>query len=145
MPRPDEPQGERAVVPAPKVRVPVQRCSLVPRERLLGMVDPDPPDGDATGSHLTLVCGPAGSGKTTLLSSLVGRLRASRPGGTGASPVAWVSLDSDDNDPYLLWSAILAALELTGAWSRGGTLAQLSPPRGAMEPGFLSAVVAAFE
>ena len=146
MPQLEEGQGERANVPAPKVRIPTQHPALVPRERLLGLFDPARSDHNTAAPQVTLVCAPAGSGKTSLLSAWAERLHTRRiPAGVGASPVAWVSLDNNDNDIFLLWSAILAALEQTGTWGRGSTLSQLSPPRTAMEPGFLSAVVTAFE
>lgn len=146
MRRPEETQGERADVLAPKVRVPGQYCAPVPRERLLHLLDSDRCDHSTPAPQLTVVCAPAGSGKTTLLSAWADRLRTRAvPAGTVAPAIAWVSLDSGDNDLFHLWSAILSALELTGAWGRGSSLSGLSPPRAEMEPGFLSAVVAAFE
>jgi LuxR family maltose regulon positive regulatory protein len=51
---------------------------------------------------LTLVSAPAGFGKTTLLSVWVA--------GCGW-PVAWVSLDEDDNDPTRFWAYFIAALQ----------------------------------
>ena len=145
MSRSDETQGERADVPAPKVRVPAKHPTLVPRERLLRLLDPERHDHGAAAPRVTLVCAPAGSGKTSLLSSWAERLSAGGPTGDGVTAVAWVSLDSNDNDIFLLWSAVLAALELTGVWGRDSALSALSPPRAAMEAGFLSAVVTAFE
>lgn len=92
--------------------------------------------------QVALVCAPAGSGKTTLVSAWAEQVQARQH---GPNQVAWVSLDSDDNDLYLLWSTILAALEATGAWGDGSTLRRLSPPRTAMEPGFYAAFVAAVD
>jgi LuxR family transcriptional regulator, maltose regulon positive regulatory protein len=49
-----------------------------------------------------LVCTPAGYGKTTLLADSA----------TGSNwPVAWSSLDPDDNDPVRLWRYVGAALD----------------------------------
>ncbi|MCE3555458.1 LuxR C-terminal-related transcriptional regulator [Pseudonocardia sp. RS11V-5] len=50
-----------------------------------------------------LVCAPAGYGKTLLLAEWAEAARPERD-------TAWVHLDSDDNDPRLFWSAVLAAL-----------------------------------
>jgi len=54
---------------------------------------------------VTLVCAPAGFGKTTLLASWV--RERSRDGAV----TAWVTLDEHDNCPFVLWSAVLTALE----------------------------------
>jgi LuxR family maltose regulon positive regulatory protein len=77
-----------------KLHVPRTRCRAVERRGLWARLD----------SHLgaTLVVAPAGFGKSTLLAQW-------RP--AAGQPVAWVSLDEGDNDPVLLWSYILAALD----------------------------------
>jgi LuxR family maltose regulon positive regulatory protein len=81
---------------------------LVERTRLLS-------DLDAVYTHpLTLVSASAGSGKTTLLSAWVA---ASRLQTSGAKPaqaqpaVAWLSLDTLDNDPIRFWASCLASLQ----------------------------------
>ena len=56
---------------------------------------------------MTLVAAPAGSGKTILIASW---LAASAP----ANPVAWMSLDSGDNDPVRFWTHVLAAFTRVG-------------------------------
>ena len=58
---------------------------------------------------LTLVSAPAGSGKTTLASAWVRSLANEMP--TPQTQVAWVTLDSSDNDPRRFWTIILTALE----------------------------------
>src|SRR5829696_3552412 len=51
---------------------------------------------------LILLCAPAGFGKTTLLADWA----------TGVGwPVAWLSLDPDDNDPARFWRYVVAALD----------------------------------
>ena len=82
---------------ATKMRPPAIRDQVVPRERLLELL--------RAGSDLalTLVICPAGSGKTTLLASWY---QAETP----RKPVAWLTLDEDDNDLALLWSYVIEAL-----------------------------------
>jgi ATP/maltotriose-dependent transcriptional regulator MalT len=77
-----------------KLHVPRVRCRAVERRDLWARLDSHP--------GATLVVAGAGFGKTTLLAQW-------RP--AGGQPVAWVSLDEGDNDPVLLWSYILAALD----------------------------------
>ena len=57
---------------------------------------------------MTLVAAPAGSGKTILLTSWL----AATP---DSNPVAWMSLDSGDNDPVRFWTHVLAAFTHVGA------------------------------
>jgi LuxR family maltose regulon positive regulatory protein len=51
---------------------------------------------------MTLVSAPAGFGKTTILTQWVSQLN---------DPVAWLSLDEKDNDPYLFLQYLIAALQ----------------------------------
>ena len=61
-------------------------------------------DGDG-GAALTLVSAPVGYGKTTLLRSwCIER----------SEPVAWITLDADDNDPVRLWTHVATAVERLG-------------------------------
>lgn len=132
----------RITVPAPKVRVPLASTTLIRRDRLLRLLETEAPDEPAP--DVTSVCAPAGSGKTTLLATWA---RQGHPdtAASGTRPVAWATLDADDNDVFLLWSTILTALEATGAWGPDSALHRLTPPREAMETGFLAAVIAAFD
>ncbi|WP_041231889.1 LuxR C-terminal-related transcriptional regulator [Deinococcus peraridilitoris] len=83
-----------------KIRVPWPRRSLVSRSRLLDRLD--------AGLHakLTLVSAPAGSGKTTLISTWAA---------ASSIPVAWLSLDHDDNDPTRFLTYLIAALREVAA------------------------------
>jgi len=81
-----------------KVRPPVRRDQTVARERLVERLRHTP------GIKLTVVAAPAGSGKTTLLGTWQESEMATRP-------VAWLSLDEGDDDPVVLWSYVLAALQ----------------------------------
>jgi LuxR family maltose regulon positive regulatory protein len=78
-----------------KLFVPPVRSELVPRSRLLARLD------SGIRRKLILVSAPAGFGKTTLVSSWLAQCQC---------PVAWVSLDSGDNDPVRFLSYVIAAL-----------------------------------
>ena len=81
---------------ATKLAIPPVRSSLVPRPRLFQRLE-------ASLQHpLTLLAAPAGFGKTVVLSAWA------RP---RQQSVAWVSLDSSDNDPAQFWSYALTALD----------------------------------
>lgn len=69
---------------------------LVVRPRLINMF----------GTAVTLVCAPSGFGKTTL----VGEWRQS-----SGMPVAWVSLDKEDDDPLRFWFILATALQRVDA------------------------------
>ena len=88
---------------------------LVRRPRLLELLN------RGTQRSVTIVSGGAGAGKTLLVASWLG---AGRPPG----PVAWVSLDEDDNDPSRFWSHLLASLRSTGAVAPDNPLTDLIPP-----------------
>lgn len=81
---------------APRIRTPV-----VDRPRLVELVSRGVED------LLTVVTGAAGSGKTLLLASWCGT--AVPPG-----PVAWLTLDPDDDEPGVFWAYVIAALRRAG-------------------------------
>lgn len=81
-----------------KLYPPRLREDIIPRQQLLTLVC------DRISTHpLTLICAPAGYGKTTLLAAL----HDSFP----ELPLAWLSLDEEDNDPARFFSALVAALQ----------------------------------
>jgi LuxR family transcriptional regulator, maltose regulon positive regulatory protein len=90
---------------ATKLHAPPPRRNVVVRPRLTDRLDTRP---------ITLVSAPAGSGKSTLLSEWAAHSNC---------PIAWLSLDTDDNDPVRFWSYLVTALQniCTGA---GQTLLQ---------------------
>jgi LuxR family maltose regulon positive regulatory protein len=81
-----------------KLYVPPARLERVPRLRLIRRMD----KGLRLGHRLTLVSAPAGFGKTTLLSDWIGQHEG---------PVAWLSLDDQDNEPPRFWAHLIAALQ----------------------------------
>lgn len=86
-----------AVVLESKLTPPRIRAEHVPRRTLLRLLHSDGP------CKLTLVTAPPGFGKTTLLAewatSAVGQ------------PVAWLSLDENDNDPARFFAGLAAAVQ----------------------------------
>ncbi len=81
---------------ATKLHVPQPRAQLVPRPRLLKRL------AQGMEGALILVSAPAGFGKTTLLSQWFAH---------SGVPVAWLSLDSEDNDPVRFLSCMIAAVQ----------------------------------
>lgn len=79
-----------------KLNIPKTRDGSVSRSRLLNLID------QGLDRKLTLICAPAGSGKTTI---------ASEWAGCSELPVAWVSLDTYDDDFLRFWSGIVASLD----------------------------------
>jgi ATP/maltotriose-dependent transcriptional regulator MalT len=80
-----------------KLHPPPGREQTVPRSRLVEYLRARPE------VKLTLIAAPAGSGKTTLLGIWRELEEPTRP-------IAWLTLDQDDNDPVVLWTYVLAAL-----------------------------------
>lgn len=74
---------------------PAADTRAIPRNRLLQVLE------RREGKRLNLVIGPAGFGKTTL----VNQWSASQP-----LPVAWLSLDANDDDPRRFWQYVTGAL-----------------------------------
>ncbi|MFD2416793.1 LuxR C-terminal-related transcriptional regulator [Amycolatopsis pigmentata] len=127
-----EATGEQARrrVPRIKITAPAVPSGFVVRPRLLSVLD------QAREVMTVLVCAPAGSGKTLLLADWA----------RGHDGVAWVSLDSDDNDDRRFWSAILGALEACETVPSGSALRTLAVPRHpSRDLGFLAKAVGAIE
>jgi ATP/maltotriose-dependent transcriptional regulator MalT len=104
---------ERDVLLATKLHVPRRQQDFVERPRLAERLD------EGLSRELVLVCAPAGYGKTVLLADWARRSRR---------PVAWLSLDTGDNDPARFWRHAVAALDQVcpGIGGRVGPL--LGPP-----------------
>ncbi len=96
-----------AALPATKLAAPVPSVGLVPRPRLVELLD------GAVRRPFTLVSAPAGSGKTALLAEWMAQ-------GSAPGPVAWLSLGPEEADRRQFWSHAVAAAgracpELAGA------------------------------
>jgi LuxR family maltose regulon positive regulatory protein len=70
---------------------------------------------------LTLIYGPAGSGKTMLVAQWAAFVREERP-------VAWLSLEPDDNDPARFWMYVVEALRSVVPGIGEASLAMLRAP-----------------
>jgi LuxR family maltose regulon positive regulatory protein len=99
-----------------KLYVPRVRRDVVSRPRLVERLN----EGLHRGHRLALVSAPAGYGKTTLLSAWVA---------TFGQPVAWLALDSGDNDPARFLAYLLAALQTIGDDVGTGVLDRLQAPQ----------------
>jgi LuxR family maltose regulon positive regulatory protein len=123
-----------------KFYAPPARPNLVARRRLTLRLD----DLLCPGRKLALLCAPAGFGKTTLLADWLTTMRreirdvcleASVPAGDPkpvAPGLAWLSLDTADNDPTRFWSYLIAALDAVqpgvGAQMSAALAAPQAPP-----------------
>ncbi|MGD2077815.1 MAG: AAA family ATPase, partial [Chloroflexota bacterium] len=97
-----------------KLRVPSTASALLPRPRLASQLEL------RSDGLLTLLSAPAGFGKTTLVASWFRQQ---------SQPVAWVTLDEQDNDPILFWRYLIAALqEIDGRLGRQAQAALATPP-----------------
>jgi LuxR family maltose regulon positive regulatory protein len=99
-----------------KLYVPPVRRDLVSRPRLSERLS----EGLHRGRRLTLVSAPAGFGKTTLLSEWVA---------TCGRPVAWLALDSGDNDPARFLAYLIAALQTIEGGIGTGVLDRFQAPQ----------------
>ena len=89
--------GSGPILVATKLRPPAVRDQIVARERLLERLR------SGRGAKLSLVACPAGFGKTTMLA-------AWHEAEAARKPVAWLTVDGDDNDPVVFWSYVIEAL-----------------------------------
>lgn len=111
-----------------KLYIPPVRQDLVSRPRLIERLS----DGLHRGHWLTLVSAPAGFGKTTLLSEWVA---------TCGQPVAWLALDSGDNDLARFLAYLIAALQTIEDSVGMGMLDRLQAPQPAPMEELLTALI----
>ncbi|MBI5031416.1 MAG: tetratricopeptide repeat protein [Chloroflexi bacterium] len=97
-----------------KLYIPKPRPGLVLRPLLIERLSA------GSGRKLTLVSAPAGFGKTTLLSEWIAHSKV---------PVAWVSLDQEDNDVARFITYLVAALQTIEPDVGMAALAMLQPPQ----------------
>ena len=81
-----------------KLYIPPPRLNLVARPRLIHQLE----KGNRLGHRLTLISAPAGFGKSTLMSEWAHSI---------SHPVAWVSLDENDNNLKRFLFYLIAALQ----------------------------------
>ncbi len=118
-----------ATILATKLYIPPPTPTLVPRTRLLERL------AAGTRRKLTLVSAPAGFGKTTLVSSWIAGAPMSE------RRVAWLSLDSGDNDPARFITYLVAALRTIAPDAGGDVLALLQAAQQAAPQAVLAALL----
>jgi LuxR family maltose regulon positive regulatory protein len=99
---------------ATKLHVPRPRTHLVPRAHLVERLQ------QGVEHPLTLVSGPAGFGKTTVLAQWCAQ---------SDLPVAWFSIEAEDNDPTRFLSYLIAALQTLDSQLGTTALALLRTPQ----------------
>ena len=99
---------------ATRLHVPRPRAQLVPRSHLTRRLQ------QGAERALTLISAPAGFGKTTLLAQWLAQ---------SGMPVAWLSLEAQDNDPTRFLSYLIAALQTLDAQLGTTALALLRTPQ----------------
>lgn len=109
-----------------KINIPPPRSDLVPRARLIDMLD------EADSHRLILISAPAGFGKTTLMSSWVADSRL---------PAAWLSLDAEDNNLTRFLTYFATALRSFAAEAGRTTLAMLHSTQPAPTKTVLTALI----
>lgn len=113
---PDEaPARERDELLATKLSVPQTRSDHLRRSRLIEALD------EGMTREVILVCTPAGFGKTTLLADWATSARW---------PVAWLSLDREDDDPARFFRYVIGALDRVCGGLGERLLPLFSPPAG---------------
>src|SRR5215217_5500657 len=115
---------------ATKVSIPRTRPDRLARARLFQRLD------EGVAQALVLVCAPAGFGKATLLAD-----RAT----SASSPVAWLSLDADDNDPARFWRYVVAALDHAREGLGEQLLPLLTAPKPLSGQGVVTALISRLE
>jgi LuxR family maltose regulon positive regulatory protein len=111
---------------ATKLHVPRIRDDNLSRPRLVEMLE------DGLRHEVILVCTPAGFGKTTLLGSWAA---------ITDQPVAWLTLDADDNDPARFWRYVTAAVDNAGAGTTDQVLPLVAPSSLASGEAIVTALV----
>jgi hypothetical protein len=99
-----------------KLSIPSVRSALASRPGLGERLE------EGLGGKLTLVSAPAGFGKTTLLSAWISDL-------SGGGSIAWLSLDSGDNDPARFWRHFVTAIDQLQPGFGDTALALLGSPQ----------------
>lgn len=109
-----------------KFFIPSPRSNFVLRENLLGQLD------EALDHKLTLIAAPPGYGKSTLLSIWTHQRN---------NPVAWLSIDSEDNDPALFFQYLITALQTINPNIGSDSLALLKSPQWSSQTALLTSLI----
>ncbi len=117
LPQPSEPNTQRAPLLSIKLHLPRPRRCLVSRSHLVECLQ------QAIEYPFTLISAPAGFGKTTLLAQWLAQ------SGLPVAPVAWLSLEPEDNDPVRFLTYLIAALQTVDCRLGTSALALLRTPK----------------
>ncbi len=120
--------AETPRIVAAKLRIPLPRESLVPRQHLRERLR------QGRGRRLTLLSAPAGYGKSTLLAQWASEDRLS-------TPFVWVSLDTGDADPVRLWSHVIRGLQAVHPTAGDTSLGELRGGAAAVVSGVVPTLV----
>lgn len=101
-----------------KLSLPPRPRALVPRRRLAARLE------EGLGARMILISAPAGFGKTTLLAEWLHGREGAPP-----LPVAWLSLDREDDDPTRFLAYLVAALQTLAPRLGEGLLWALHSPQ----------------
>jgi LuxR family transcriptional regulator, maltose regulon positive regulatory protein len=118
--------GERAELLATKLNLPQPRPDHLGRSRLIQRLN------EGMAREVLLVCTPAGFGKTNLLAEWAA---------SASWPVAWLSLDPEDNEPTRFWRYVVAALDRVRGGLAEHVLPLLTPPGTVSGQGLVTALV----
>jgi len=97
-----------------KLKAPRLRLDFIPRSHLTERLT------EGLDRKLTVISAPAGSGKTTLLSEWISGVK---------QPIAWISLEKNDNNPITFWSYFIAAIQTVQPSVGQAALVALQSPR----------------
>ncbi len=122
--QPEETFARQTPLLTAKIQPPRLHSALVRRERLLARLQA------GRDSKLTVVSAPAGFGKTTLVLQWLAEWARQDQ----APAVAWLSLDTGDNDPVRFWRYLIAACRALGPEVGEKTLALLETPLAIKSP-----------
>src|SRR5262249_17913828 len=104
-----------------KLRIPPLGRALVPRQRLLAQLE------RGLGANFTLVLPPAGFGKPPLTPAWIRSWQETQP--LARPQVAWLSLDSDDDEPIRFGSYCTLALQTIASHIGEGAKSMLAVPQ----------------
>ena len=124
---------------APKLQLPRLPSSLVERSRLFVRLDA------GRMGKLTLLSAPAGFGKTMLVRQWVNNRMEMEHTPIPFPPLAWVTLDPDDNDPLRFWQYLISACQTMQADVGRSALSDFATAQHLpFEPFSLEAVITTF-
>jgi len=112
-----------------KIRIPPLRSKLINRTNLIQRLN----DGIVHNKRLTIVSAPAGYGKSTLLSEWASRMEI---------PVAWLSLENDENSPIRFWNYFVRSLGTIPHLHGVGSLESITQALGSVQPPPLERLIA---